>query len=209
MSEPQVKGSLLQGLVETLRELVDRGEISQEMLEARLSVEAIEIVDSKPILVAWYPVACYREMLDLFWQVSGNRAPEFMRDAGEAGARALVESGLYQGFLDAGSGSSHDTVEALIRRARLAVGMTRLLYDFVEVHVEHDATENTIRLIYENASPFSEAMFLGTHGFLNGLAGCILEAGARPRMGRRFQWQAARPDPDHLVFWHDVEEFLS
>ena len=96
--QPCVKGNLMLGSVVAARRHRDHGRISVEALEARLSPEAIELIDQKIHIASWYPIQVFTELIDLNWDLGGRRDPEFMRKEGE---RLIVEKiGHRDGFYD-------------------------------------------------------------------------------------------------------------
>jgi hypothetical protein len=202
MGKPQVKGSLLLGGAESVRRMLENGVISRGVLEARLSAKALETLESKIEIYRWHPVAIYREFLDLFWEVEGQNDPEFMRLAGEMSARSVMEGDTYQAFLKPAVGVE-DSVEGILQRLRVTCRVTDLFYDFVKLSVEYDADQHRIQIIYENAEAFSEAMFLGTQGFLDGFASLTAPAGASS--APEVHWQAERPEPGRMVFSHVLD----
>lgn len=185
----RVKGTLVQGVVAALRELVASGAIDGCSLRERLPEPALRLMEIDPAIAGWYPVEGYRALLDLFWEAAGNRSPEFIEEAGRAAGRAVAESHLYRGYLDAGRRRDSSTIEGLVANAGAAVRMTDLLYDFVEVEADHDAAANELVFEYRGVGAFSDAMFLGTRGFLEEVACQVLDLG-------REGWRASRPAKD-------------
>jgi len=194
-----VKGTLVQGVVLGLRALHGEQDRAPAALEPRLSKQAFQLLDEETIGVRWYPIEPYCELVDLFWELAGHRDPAFIREAGRAGARSMIDSGIYRSYVETSRRPSGDPVDRAIRGARIAVGVTHMLYDFVEVDVNHDTDRNLLVLTYRRVSPFSEALFLGTQGFLDAFAA---EVGTLGDDGRadEIPWRAERPSPDRFVF---------
>jgi len=194
-----VKGTLLQSLVQGLRALHGEADRAPAVLEPRLSKPAFELLDTTPIGVRWYPVELYCELVDLFWEIAGGRDPEFIRAAGRAGAEAMIESGVYRAYVETGLRASGSDLDRILRKTRVTVGVTRMLYDFVDVDVEYDASRDEIVLTYRNVGAFNDAVFHGTQGFLDafgaevGLLGDDVASDAMP-------WIAERPSRDLFVY---------
>src|SRR5262245_13097779 len=93
---PSVKGNLMLGSVVAARRHRDQGRISAEALEARLSAQALTLVDQKIHISSWYPIQIFTELIELNWEIGGRRDPEFMRREGERSADRLFVSGIYQ-----------------------------------------------------------------------------------------------------------------
>lgn len=195
----RVKGTLVQGLVGGVRALVESGQIDEARLRARLPEEAVRLMQSETAVAGWYPVEGYRALLDLFWEAASDRSPAFMENAGRATGKALAESHLYKGYLDAGRRRDASTIEGLVANAGAAVRMTDLLYDFVDVEVEHDAETHAIVFEYRGVEAFSDAMFHGTRGVLEEVAFQLLDLD-------RERWRASRTAKDRFrICWSLVE----
>jgi hypothetical protein len=194
-----VKGTLVQGVVMGLRAMHGEETSAPAALEPRLSKPAFELLDAEIVGVGWYPIELYCELVDLFWELAGGRDPAFIREAGRAGAQSMIETGIYRSFIETGRVSGGDAVERAIRGVRVTTGVTRMLYDFVDVDVKHDAERKEIVLTYGDVTPFSDALFLGTQGFLDAFTAevGILGEGTRPD---EIPWRAERPSRDRFVF---------
>src|SRR5262245_59189123 len=77
--QPSAKGTLVLGVVVAARRLREKGKISPEQLEARLSKAALELIEQKINIAGWYPIQVFTELMDLSWELSGSREPDFMR----------------------------------------------------------------------------------------------------------------------------------
>ncbi len=213
MPEGSVKGTLIEGLAAALQDLLASGRLYQADLEVRLSREALALLEDKPVGVAWYPATLHMELLDVFWETAGGRDPEFMREAGRQSATGLIESGLYTGFVAAGRRDAELTVDGLLANTRAVAGMIKVLCDFVEIDVAHDAETDRLVLVYDNVELFSEAMFLTTQGFLDAMTTIIVSdpsaqaGGASP--ASRNGWRAERPVPGQMRFSRPVADFLT
>lgn len=198
-SGKHVKGTLVQSVVLGLRALHGETERAAAALEARLSKEAFRLLDEETIGVRWYAFQPYCELVDLIWELAGNRDPAFMREAGRAGARSMIESGIYRSYIETSRRPTGSALERAIRGARISVGVTHMLYDFVETEAAHDPGRNLLELTYRNVSAFSDALFLGTQGFLDAFAAEVGTLGDDVRADE-IPWQAERPVSDRFVF---------
>ncbi|MCG8591322.1 MAG: hypothetical protein MJE66_18670 [Proteobacteria bacterium] len=205
MGEPRVKGTLLQGVAATVQGYVEQGALSVEDLEARLSAETLSLLEQKLLIIRWYPVVAYRELLDVVWEVDGRRRPEFLLQLGEAAAKGLLMSDTYRSFLDSARASEHRSVDELLRRARVTIRLTDMFYDFVRVSAHYDDQWHRLELIYDEVEPFSEAMVLATQGFLNGLLDLV--ADPNPDLGPLL-WKMERPEPARVIFSQDIDNLL-
>ena len=195
MAEPSVKGLLVGGVVANLRRLEERGAVSEDALEARLGARAVELLREKIDPACWYPVGTYRELVDLLWELEGQRAPDYMREKGRAWAHKLYEAQRYQQleYADSRTREIRSGDEA-VRQGRLIASLIQTFWNFVEPRVDLDPEQpDTLRLTLEGplASLFPEANRFTTEGFLNHMV---------ERGGGRHRATSERPTPERVVF---------
>lgn len=195
MAEPSVKGLLLGGVVANLRRLAERGAVSEDALEARLGVRALELLREKVDPACWYPIEGYRELVDLLWELEGRRDPAFMREKGRDWARRLYDAQRYQQleYADTRIGQLRSADEA-VRQGRLIASLIQTFWNFVEPQVDLDPDHpDTLRLTLSGtlASLFPEANRYTTEGFLNHMV---------ERGGGSHQATSERPTPERIVF---------
>jgi hypothetical protein len=185
----QVKGALVFGAVVAARRLRDGGRLSHEVLEARLSKAALELIDAKVEVARWYPVQPFCELIELGWDVVGKRDPRYLEKAGAISADQLFDSNRYQQLEFAQRAVKVQTRKQLIRQARLITTITGTFYDFLDVRVALDADELTI--VYGNAVSFGEPLVHTTVGFKNQI---------NIRQGSKMRWTGRRTRPDEVRF---------
>lgn len=190
MAEPCVKGSLLVGAAVAVRRRSQRGEIGEEQL-AKLSPEALELIDAEIALARWYPVRLMEELVDLDWAFAG-RDPEYQRQAGRRTAGHFAKTGLYQQVEYARSNRGAKTQRDVLRQSRMVCTITSTLYDFIEARAEL-VGKDRLQVVFENARHFPEALRYSTEGFLDEIT---------QRTTRR--WSSARPTPDRIVFGLEI-----
>lgn len=189
--EPRVKGSLVLGAVVVARRHRKQGRIAAEQLEARLSAEALALLDEKIAVGSWYPAAAFCELLDLDWEIGGSRRPDYMRRQGAASADRLFDSGIYQQLQYAERAGRAPTRDALLHQSKLITTVTATLYDFIESEVRLDAQAGFLEIDYHNAAAFSEALRFTTEGFMNRI---------NERQGSARRWTSERQGTDRIVF---------
>jgi hypothetical protein len=189
VKQESVKGSLVVGAVVAARRLRDRGRITPEVLEARLSRGALELVDEKINISAWYPVAAFCELIELSWETEGGRDPAFLEHQGAVSADRLFESGRYQQLDFAERARKVDSREQLIRQARLITTITGTFYDFLEVGVS--LSDDGLSIVYDNASAFRDSLVHTTVGFKNQI---------NVRQGSKRRWTGERIRSDAVRF---------
>ncbi|HKE10100.1 MAG TPA: hypothetical protein VKE73_00875 [Myxococcota bacterium] len=184
-----MKGSLMLGVVVMVRRHRKQGLVSPGQLAARLSPGALRMLEEKVDIGRWYPIQLFGELLDLDWEVGGQRDPKYMREEGEQAAERLFRSGIYQQLNYAERVERVRAREALIRQARLITTITGTLYNFLEFKVRLDGNE--LEVHYGNAEAFSEALRFTTEGFMNQI---------NRRQRSSAQWSSKRVRPDLVVF---------
>lgn len=193
-----VKGSLVMGAVVAARRLRDRGTISPEALEARLSKGALELVDQKIEIARWYPIADFCELIDLNWEIDGKRDPGYLERQGAASADRLFDSGRYQQLEFAERSGKVETREKLIRQSKLITTITGTFYNFLSVDVVLEPSQLTI--VYGNAVAFRDPLLHTTVGFMNQI---------NVRQGSRRRWTGERTRPDEVRFSLPLPERLA
>jgi hypothetical protein len=192
-----VKGALVLGAVVAARRLRERGRLAPEVMAARLSKEALELVDHKVEVARWYPVAPFCELIDLGWEIAGNRDPAYLEKAGAVSADQLFDSNRYQQLDFAQRAAKVQTRKQLIRQARLITTITGTFYDFLDVRVALDA--NALSIIYGNARAFGDPLVHTTVGFKNQI---------NVRQGSKMRWTGRRNSPDEVCFTMPVPKRL-
>jgi hypothetical protein len=195
--EPSAKGSLVLGAAVAARRHREKGRISEEALELRLGRAALELIDQKILIAAWYPIGSFCELMDLNWELGGQRDPEFMRREGERSAERLFETGIYPQLRFADEARRAQRRDDLERQSRLIASITGSLYNFLEIEVRVGAD---LQIVYGNAAPFSEALRYSTEGFMN-------QINKRQKSLRR--WTSEREAPDRVVFRMPLPERLA
>jgi hypothetical protein len=189
--EPSVKGSIVLGVVVTVKRHRKEGRIAQEQLEARLSGEALHLVEQKIDIGRWYPMPLFCELLDVDWAL-GRRDPDYMRRQGAQAADRLFDSGIYQQLQYAERQGRAKSREDLIRQSKLITTITGTLYNFLqfEVHLV-PGRDDLLEIIYANAASFSEPLRYTTEGFMNQI---------NVRQGSARRWTSERLSSDKIAF---------
>ena len=191
-TQPSAKGTLVLGAVVAARRHREKGRISEQQLEVRLSGPALTLIDQKILIAAWYPIDAFCELMDLNWELGGQRDPDFMRREGERSADRLFDTGIYPQLRFAEEAAKVQSREDLVRQSRLISSITGSLYNFLQIEVRvDDGEEGNLQIVYEHAAPFSEALRFSTEGFMN-------QINKRQKSVRR--WTSERPRPDRIVF---------
>lgn len=168
-TKPSIKGAMIGTLVEDAKQLLERSGSRREELEARVSSDALVLIESKLEMAHWYPIALYEEISNLLWREEGDGRPEYLHQRGENLMKRLMEGGLYQQlqFLDRAEVSTRATTtrREVLRVCRLVGSITGAIRNFGEDKWEWDP-ENPDWLLHSvhDARHIPEAMRIVTEG---------------------------------------------
>jgi hypothetical protein len=193
-----VKGTLILGAVVAARRLRDRGRLAPEVLEARLSPEALDLLDQKIEVARWYPIGPFGELIELGWEIDGRREVAYLEREGAESADRLFASNRYQQLAFAQRASKAASRQQLIKQARLITTILGTFYDFLEVRVTLEADE--LAMVYGNARAFVDPLMHTTVGFKNQI---------NARLGSKLRWSAERTHPDEVRFSMPLPRRLS
>jgi len=187
--ELSVKGSLFFAAAVAMRRHRDAGRISEDELSARLGPAALELLDQKIDIARWYPIDAFCEMLDMDWEVSAGRDPDYARRLGQESAARFFSSGLYQQLDYAKRVERVESRSALVRQSRLITTVTNALYNFIEIDVRVEG--DRLVIVFANAAAFSEALRYTTEGFMDEI---------NRQQGSARSWSSERIAPDRVRF---------
>jgi YD repeat-containing protein len=195
--EPSVKGSLLLNCAVAMRRHRDAGRVSEDELAARLGAAALELLDQKIDISRWYPIDAFCEMVDMDWEISAGRNPDYARRMGKDSAARFFHSGIYQQLDYAKRVTRVESRSALVRQSRLITTVTNALYNFMEIEVRVEG--DCLVISFENAAAFSEALRYTTEGFMDEI---------NRQQGSARRWSSERVRPDRVRFELDLPKRL-
>jgi hypothetical protein len=180
-----VKGALLAGVVHEVQQLLERGKLDRDELEARLEAEDLAILDGKLLPGAWYPVAAMGRIFDLLWEETAPGKPEGPRERGRRTARQVAESGVYR--------------QVQVSRGRqgqefghILTSLAPTMFNFMHWEYESGDGGRTSRVIVTEAADWPDVMRIACEGFIETL---VAAAGGRP-----VRVTSERPTPGRVVF---------
>ena len=198
--EPSAKGTIVMGVVASLRKQRKLGQLAQGQLAARLSAPALELFEQKIEPTRWYPMPAFAELVALEWEVVAKRNPDYARKSGALSADRQFESGRYQQLDFAQRTGKAESSRALLLQARLITTITAAFYSFLDIRVAIDpARPDRLEIVYANAALFPEPLRYATEGFMNQI---------NQRQGSPRRWESARTAPDRIVFSLPLPERL-
>jgi len=196
MAVPSIKGSAFQSVVSDLTELIKAGKIAREAVEARLEAEDLLLLDDKILPGLWYPLASYRRMSELLWEVEGKREPAYLMARGARAAERLFEAGLYQQMQrgeelgaakrERGEAWSEFDGNLMTSLAGAIFNVSRWRYR------RHPEDENVNRIEVTGARDLPEVSRWAAQGFI--------EYSASRMTGVTVLVTSERPAPDRIVF---------
>jgi len=190
--EACAKGSIVVGAVASLRHLRSSGQVTADQMAARLSGDALTLLEGKIDIGRWYPMGVFAELVDFEWDLVAGRDPEYARKSGAKGAQRLFQSRRYQQLDYAQRAGRAGNREALVRQTKLITTVTAMLYNFLEVSVGiAPERPDELSIVYANAAEFTEPLRFTTEGFMD----AINEA-----QGSSRRWTSERTAPDRVVF---------
>jgi hypothetical protein len=172
MSEPCIKGSTFQGVVDDLHLAIAQGDISTEDAEARLEPAELPYLEPgmKANPASWYSIGSYRRIVELLLDVVGHGDPAYLIARGEKSAVLLRDAGVYQqveyvGRINKARRNTEDTLGELQRQLRLIVTLARSIYNFGEWGVEVD--DEQLCVVVTEARALPDVAVLTIVGFMN------------------------------------------
>ena len=196
MAVPSIKGTAFQAVVADLARLVQAGRVAREVVETRLEADDLRLLGDKILPGLWYPLASYRRMTELLWQVEGRRDPAYLLARGARAAERLFEAGLYQQMMrgeqigaqhrERGEGWSEFDGNLMTSLAGAIFNVSRWRYR------RHPEDPNVNRIEVSEAADLPEVSRLAAQGFIEYTAARLTGADVRVT--------SERPAPDRIVF---------
>jgi hypothetical protein len=196
MTVPSIKGTAFQTVATDLARLVQEGRIAREVVEVRLEAADLAALDDKVLPGLWYPLATYRRMTELLWEVEGRRDPAYLIARGARAAERLFEAGLYQQMQrgeeigaekrERGEAWSEFDGSLMTSLAGAIFNVSRWRYR----KVPGDPLTNRIEV--SDAAELPEVSRLAAQGFI--------QYSATRMTGGEVRVTSERPAPDRIVF---------
>jgi hypothetical protein len=196
MAAPSIKGTAFQTVAMDLAKLIREGRIAREVVEARLEAEDLRVLDDKILPGLWYPLACYRRMTELLWEIEGKRDPAYLLARGARAAERLFEAGLYQQMRrgeemgaekrERNEGWTEFDGNLMTSLAGAIFNVSRWRYR------RHPEDPNVNRIEVSEAAELPEVSRLAAQGFIEYTASRLTGADMRVT--------SERPTPDRIVF---------
>jgi len=190
MTTPSIKGTAYNSVHDDLHRMIDDGRVKPDELEARLSPEEQDILDSKVLATRWYPIETYRKLLALVAEKEAKgRVEDYLVERGWRAAERLKDAGIYRqlGAEESKGKSWGGRVSALVS------AISGLLYNFTRWSVEDAANPNGFQIVVEEAKDFADECRYTAQGFVK-FAASMMADGASVKIS------STRPTPDRIVY---------
>lgn len=163
MSEPSIKGSLVQSSLDELRGHLTSGTLSRGDLESSLKPEDLDLLDGDMLMSAWIPVASYGRILEALAAAADRRDDAFFIDGGRDSARRMVELGVYRQL-------DERTERWEERVGKLLVSVAGVLWNFGTWKWLGMDGDNSFRVECRGVAAMPRVYALRTQGFVEFLA---------------------------------------
>jgi len=139
MSEPAIKGSAFAGVIEDLRKLQSRGDLSRDELCERLPTADVALIDEVISPGFWYPMASYDRLLELLVEIEGgDDRRRYLLGRGERAMQRLMDLGIYNQFASLEKGWTR-----LSGRVLGTIG--QVVYNFLTFEIVSESSDGTPR----------------------------------------------------------------
>jgi hypothetical protein len=196
MAAPSIKGTAFQAVAMDLANLIRSRRIARETVEARLEAEDLRVLDDKILPGLWYPLACYRRMTELLWEIEGKRDPAYLLARGARAAERLFEAGLYQQMRrgEEIGAQKRERGEAWSEfDGKLMTSIAGAIFNVSRWRYYRDPEDpNLNRIEISEATELPEVSRLAAQGFIEYTASRLTGADVRVT--------SERPAPDRIVF---------
>jgi len=190
MAVPSIKGTAYSSVHDDLHRMLDEGRLAREVLEAELSVDELELLDSKVLATRWYPIETYRKLLATVARTDAKgRVEDYLHERGWRAAERLKEAGIYRQL----GAEEHSSKSWGARVAGLVSGISGLLYNFTRWSVEETTNPNAFQIVVDDAKDFADECRYTAQGFV-AYAATMMAGGAAVKL------TSTRPTPDRIVY---------
>jgi hypothetical protein len=186
MTVPSIKGTAFLSAHADVNALLARRAITRDEIEVVLPAEDLRVLEEKVQPTTWYPIACYRRLIQLLCDKEANGDVQaYLIARGEKAGERIAATGIYQ-QLDA-------SPERLgMRTGRIVITVAGLIYNFTSWNFERAGGFGEFSIRVEDAIDFPEAARFTTQGFVQYASTRIV--------GRPMRASSERPIPSRILF---------
>lgn len=193
---PSIKGSALSAVVEDVRALRDRRELSPTKLRSCLEPEDFALIDGGCQPALWYPMTSYRRLTQLLLDTEGDGDPEYIARRGARAAERLWEAGIYLQLVHGSEKADQARAEGGVvseRDARIMTTLSGSIFNFTRWSFRLEDGECLIEVC--EAEELPELAVYAARGFIEYVVG-------RTR-GSATKVRARRPARERVEFRFD------
>ena len=168
--------------------MIDDGRVKPDELEAHLSPEELELLESKVLATKWYPIETYRKLLALVARKDcKGPVEEYLVERGWRAAERLQQAGIYRQLgADEGAGKSWGArVEGLVSKISGLSTTSR-------AGGSTSARTGGFTVTVEDAKDFADECRYTAQGFV--------AFAATMMAGEPVKISSTRPTPDQIVY---------
>jgi hypothetical protein len=187
MAIPSIKGTAFLSAHTDVNALLARGAIARDALEVALEAADLQLLEEKVQPSHWYPIACYRRLLQVLCDKEANGDVQaYLIARGEKAGERIAATGIYQ-QLDA-------SPERLgMRTGRIVITVAGLIYNFTSWRFERaGGAIGNFSIRVDEAADFPEAARFTTQGFIQYVSTRIV--------GHPMRAISERPQPSRIDF---------
>ncbi len=160
MTIPSIKGTAFLSAHADVNALLARRAITRDEIEVALPAEDLRVLEEKVQPTAWYPIACYRRLIQVLCDKEGKGDVQaYLIARGEKAGERIAATGIYQ-QLDANAGALG------MRTGRIVITIAGLIYNFTTWHFERGSGVGDFSIRVDEATDFPEAARFTTQGFI-------------------------------------------
>jgi hypothetical protein len=193
MAEPCIKGITLQSVVDDVRLLRDKGDVSQAELDKRLQSRELQWLKDGVQPSLWYPIEGYARLSELLLEIEGHGDPGYLVRRGAAAAERLYASGLYAQLRHGEERASEERAggrEFSEKDGRLMTTLSGSVFNFGKWSYRVDGDDIVIEV--REAAAMPEVSRLAASGFIGHIASRVRDT--------KIEVQSTRPALDLVVF---------
>ena len=152
----------MQAAVRRLQAHRDSGKLTDEVLEAKLEPEDLDMLEQRISPTLWYPIDAYDRVMDVLRETEGGMGDDWWVQYGAASAAEILDFRPIQALLRAARGFGPRAGTVLVR-------MSPLYFNFSKWRFDGESLED-FEVEVTEAEPMSEPCRLIVLGFLRHLA---------------------------------------
>jgi hypothetical protein len=163
VSVPSIKGTAFQSVLEDVSKALKNGRIETSKLESATKAEDRDLLGEVLVPGIWYPLESYTRLLDLLWEVDGERDPQYLVDRGATAADRILAAGAYADMVEtAGRWGGEQVVQSVL-------SLSKSLFNFVDVVIHGGIQDDQFEVAFIHTAAFPDCARYASQGFFQPL----------------------------------------